>query len=127
VVDAGATSVDAVADGDEEVVEDGEGAVEELGVVTAEDVPELEVVAANELLDVEKNDDCDKLCVVMAIELVLAPVGETDVVNDEDDVPAGELLLDCENIMLVEGTDVEEEREEDTVPAEVFEAELTIL
>ena len=127
VVDAGATLLDVVANGDEEVVEDGEGAVEELGVVTAEDVPELEVVVANELLDVEEDDDCDMLCVVVATELVLAPVGETEVVDDEDDVPPGELLLEGRDIMLVEGTDVEEEREEDTVPAEVLEAELTIL
>jgi hypothetical protein len=104
-----------------------------LDVVVNDDCDMLCVVVAIELVlapvgETEVvNDDCDMLCVVVATEIVLAPVGETEVVNDEDDVPAGELLLDCENTMLVEGTDVEEEREEDTVPAEVLEAELTIL
>lgn len=70
VVDAGAPLVDVVADGDEEVVEDCEGAVEELGAVTAEDVPELEVVIANELLDAENDDDGERLCAVVANELL---------------------------------------------------------
>ncbi len=44
----------------------------------------------------------------MATEFVLAPVGETEVVDDGDEVPSGELLLEGRDIMLVEGTDVEE-------------------
>lgn len=84
------------------------------------------VAAADDVLDPPAPGGEVELDVVVDIEEI--PVtGEEVVMDVDDDVPGVELLLETWDVVLEGEAELEELREEDTVPAEVPEAELTIL